>query len=322
MADSETTIAKGVLICANPFSGKGPNRRHVDGLVEALIGRGLEPRLVWDLEERDRLLSDPGLADWCRCVVVAGGDGTIGSVINEMSRAGRGEHGKGRGGVALATIPMGTENLFAKYLGFTRDAEKLAGAIQAARTRRINLGRMKRGSSEEGGWLFTLMGGAGFDADVVQRMQRWRETHTGLKRVSRLSYVPRILASLCRYRFPSVSVQVDGRDFSGVHLFVFNVPSYGGGLKLAPPSSEVDDGLLDWVLFERGGVLMMLRYAIAVALGRHLTLKDVKHGQTASLTVQGPAGAAVQLDGDPGGVVPVTFRIDRRDDLELLITEG
>ena len=325
MAEPDTHKPKGVLICANPFSGTGPNRRYVDGLVDALKARGLEPKLVWDLQERDELLSSTDLAGWCRCVVVAGGDGTIGSVVNEMCRARAERPGVGLPGVKLpgvATIPMGNENLFAKYFGFTRDSDRLAVAIEACRTRRIDLGRMTRDKSGQGGYLFTLMGGIGFDADVVHRMQRWRETHKGLRRVNRLSYLPRMLSALLRYRYPRVRIEVDGEQLTGAHLFVFNIPAYGGGLKLAPDDSAADDGQLDWVLFERGGMWAMLKYGLAVLAGRHLRLKDVKHGRAEMLRVLGPAGASIQLDGDPGGVAPVTFRIERRTNLELLITDS
>jgi len=317
MVDDSASRPQGVLICANPFSGSGPNRRYVDDLVSALDRRGLEPRLVWSLEERRGALTDPGLADWCRCVVVAGGDGSIQAVLNELCP--RGER-LGAGTIALATLPMGNENLFAVYFGFDRDAERLAAAIDAHQTRPIDLGLMTGGGGAQDGTLFSLMAGIGLDADVVHRMDRWRKTQDGLKRVGRISYLPRVLVSLMRYRYPRLEVVADGQTYTGAHLFVFNLPDYGGGLRLAPKTCVEDDCRLDWVLFERGGFLAIAGYALAVLLGRHLKMKSVRHGQAISLEVASSQEAVIQLDGDPAGAVPASIGVVQVPGLELLIT--
>ncbi len=296
-----------------------------------LSGRGFEARLLWGLEEREAALSDPGLAEWCRCVVVAGGDGSIGAVINEMGRAGALPGvlpGAGGPGVALATLPIGNENLFAKHYGFTGDVVALADAIEAGRTRRVDLGRVSSPGEDSQGYLFTLMAGVGFDAEVVHRMDRWRSTHKGLRRVSRASYFPRVVSSAWGYGYPRLRVEADGEAFTGTHLFVFNLPEYGGGFELAPPGCCGDDGLLDWVMFDRPGVLPLLGCAWSVLRGKHLHRRDVQHGRTKCLTirsdseaaVQPPAQPPVQVDGDPAGVLPVDVRVDERVQLELLIT--
>ena len=321
-----------------------------------LTGRGFEARLVWGLEEREAALSDPGLARWCRCVVVAGGDGSIGAVINEMGRAGvlpkalpggpgvlpegSSRVNPGAGVVALGTLPMGNENLFAKHYGFTGDVVALADAIEAGRTRRVDLGRVTSPGEDSQGHLFTLMAGVGFDAEVVHRMDRWRSTHKGLRRVSRASYLPRVVSSAWGYRYPRLTVEADGQEIIGTHLFVFNLPEYGGGLRLAPPGCCGDDGLLDWVMFDRPGVLALVGCACSVLRGRHLERGDVRHGRARGLTIQAVSDAAVaapdappdfppdtpaalprvQVDGDPAGVLPVCVRVDERVQLELLIT--
>jgi len=318
--------ARGVLICANPFSGSGPNRRRVERLVGELTNKGLEPRLVWDIQERRAVIANPDLASWCRCVVVAGGDGSIGAVVNELGEAGalpgmRGSVSEA-GSVAFATLPMGNENLFAKHYGFTGDVSCLASAIKVGRTRRVDLGRVSHDEDGQAvGRLFTLMAGVGFDAEVVQRMDRWRSAKPGgLKRVRRASYLPRIVSASWGYRYPGLSIKVEGRELAGTHLFIFNLPEYGGGFRIAPPGCGGDSGFLDWVLFDRPGLVPLLGYAGSVLRGRHLDRADVQHGQAKSLVIRSSAAAPVQVDGDPAGVLPVTVGIDETARLELLIT--
>ncbi len=327
MDESGHNSARGVLICANPFSGSGPNRSRVDGLVGALSGRGLDPRVVWGLDERRAVLSDPGLASWCRCVVVAGGDGSIGAVVNELGEAGAlpgpRASGDSAGRVAFATLPIGNENLFAKHYGFTGDAQAMAQAIEAGRTRRVDLGRVTH-LDQEGpvaGRLFTLMAGVGFDAEVVHRMDRWRSARKGgLRRVRRVSYLPRIVSASVGYRYPTLSVEVDGQAVSGTHLFIFNLPEYGGGLGLAPQGCCADNGLLDWVLFDRPGVAPLLGYGLSVLRGRHLARGDVQHGRAKRIEVRCDTAAPIQVDGDPSGTAPAVVGIEDQRCLELLIT--
>ena len=320
MGQADTSShARGVLICANPYSGSGPNRRYVDGLAGALTQKGFEPRLVWDVAERGALLADAALTEAYRCVVVAGGDGSIQAVVNELGAAGRLEVSPASTGLAFATLPMGNENLFAGHFGFTRDVDRLASAIEAGRTNKIDLGRVTHGDGGAG-TLFTLMTGIGFDADVVHRMDRWRVSGGGLRRVRRVSYLPQMVSSLGGYGYPMLKIEADGRELAGAHLFVFNLPCYGGGLGIAPPGCSAADGLLDWVLFERPGRLALLSAAWAVARGGHLDRPGVSHGRASRVRVQAEGSAPVQVDGDPAGRTPVEVRVADRQKLELLIT--
>jgi len=319
MKDGGISTPRGVLICANPFSGAGPNRQYVDGLVEALSARGLEPRLVWDIKERQAALADPELSGWCRCVVVAGGDGSIGAVVNGLAVAGQ-LNGSNSRRVSFATMPMGNENLFAGQLGFSRDVQALASAVQSGRTRQIDLGRVRSEQAGSADRLFTLMIGVGFDAEVVHRVDRWRSSGQGLKRVRSQSYFPRVLSALVGYSFPELTVEVEGQKLSGSHLFVFNLPAYGGGLGLAPAGCTGDDGLLDWVLFEKPGVLPLVGNAWSVMRGKHLSRSGVRHGRARELSVRAQRPAPVQMDGDPADFAPIHVSVAGALSLELLKT--
>ena len=105
--------SKSVIVAANPFSGQRGNRRLVERLSAALVAGGLEPRVIWDQAERKELLGRAGLAREYRCIIVAGGDGTVGDVLNEQPA------------LPLAVAPLGTENLFAKEFGFTHDMDRV-----------------------------------------------------------------------------------------------------------------------------------------------------------------------------------------------------
>jgi diacylglycerol kinase family enzyme len=312
-----------VPILANPYSGRGANRKRVDALVAALRAEGLEARLVWDRRERARLLADEELTAWCRCVVAAGGDGSVADVINDMSpqagdmsadaKAGP-DTGRATPDLPLATLPMGTENLFARQLGFDRDPQRIAAAIARGQTRCIDVGLAHAAAGHTR--LFTLMASAGFDADVVHRLDQWRRVGlpTGeeqVRRVHRLSYAPKIMSALRHYDYPEVRLEADGRLVTGAHAFIFNIPQYGGNLGIGRHADETD-AHLDWIVFQKPGLVNLTHYALSVLRMRHLGRPDVPHGKARKITLHADTPVPLQADGDPVGFTPATVEVRPR----------
>jgi diacylglycerol kinase (ATP) len=229
-----------------------------------------------------------------RCVVAAGGDGTVAAVLNELPTD-----------VPLAVLPTGNENLFARALGFAVPPARLAHAILVGGRRRLDLGRAR---TSDGTRRFGLMLSAGFDADVIHRLARWRERGDGPRRVGRGSYVRPIGAALWGYAHAPLSVTADDVTTRGVHCAIGNLPDYAVALRLTP-AARADDGLLDWTTFQRGGRAALAAYAWAVLLRRHVTLSHVRTGRARRLRVSGDVPVPVQLDGEAAGFTPVEVEV-------------
>ncbi|MEQ8841192.1 MAG: diacylglycerol kinase family protein [Acidimicrobiales bacterium] len=92
-------------------------------------------------------------------VVVLGGDGTLNEAANGLAGS----------ATALATLPGGSTNVFARILGLPDDSVDAAGvlleAIDAGSIRRIGLGSVE-------GRYFLFHCGIGFDAAVVEQVER------------------------------------------------------------------------------------------------------------------------------------------------------
>lgn len=99
-------------------------------------------------------------------VIALGGDGTVNELVNGVLADGPGPHLP-----ALAALPGGSANVFARTLGISNDPIEATGqlleAIEAKRCRSIGLGRM------EGRW-FVFTAGVGFDAAVVHGVEMHR----------------------------------------------------------------------------------------------------------------------------------------------------
>lgn len=99
-------------------------------------------------------------------VVTLGGDGTVNEVVNGLLADGPGPEVP-----ALAVVPGGSTNVFARALGLPRDWVEATGALLEAlregRSRRIGLGRAS-------GRYFTFCAGVGLDAEVIRRVEQAR----------------------------------------------------------------------------------------------------------------------------------------------------
>ena len=269
-----------VPILANPRAGSGRSRRVVEELEVALRARGMIPSVCWQREELDALIAD-STRDDLRCVVAAGGDGTLLEVINRAA------------GVPATVLPLGNENLVARHCGIARSGRLVAESIAAGKLRRFDLARAN-------GRLFCLMASIGLDADVVHRVHRRRRGH-----VNRLSYAIPLLQAIQNYRFPTVQVEIEetGERLQGATVFVFNLPEYALGLPIAAGGSA-EDGWLDLCVFEKPGVNWLLRYLAAVLTRKHGDLPDFQRRRVRRVHLSSKETAPMQTDGDPAGCLP------------------
>ena len=282
-----------VLIAENPRAGKPGGVELVDELETQLANRGFAVERASDPELiRQRLVetnSDSNAPSRCQpaCIVCAGGDGTISMVANWTAPT-----------TPLAVLPLGTENLLAKQLGFGHDIDQLCDAIAGGRTRALDAG-------EANGRLFLVVASVGFDAEVVRLVAARR---TGNIRHS--SWVRPILHALGSYRYPVIRVSTDthSRPIRTRWAFVFNMPRYALGLQFVA-EGDCADGKLDLCCFRGGHWWSGLRYLAGVLAGWHRSWRDTHIEQTTRITVEADEPVPYQLDGDPGGELPLEIRV-------------
>jgi diacylglycerol kinase family enzyme len=277
-----------VGIAANAYSGTGRGRRRVDRLAAELRDRGLHVQLAWTLDERAALVARSHEEGSCRCLVAAGGDGTVAALLNERPNA------------PITVLSAGTENLFARHFGMSRDPVRVADTILNGQLTTIDVGCVAQRR-------FALMAGIGFDADVVSRHHRNRVNGSGVPRPThRGAYVESVVRSSLGYRFPQLTLETEGpsgvETLIGTTAFVFNLPRYALGLPFVPHALG-DDGLLDLLVFQKPGPFRALHYLWLVLRGLHLTSRGVMHRRVRRVSLRTAAPVPVQLDGDPGGWV-------------------
>ncbi|MFI0452614.1 diacylglycerol/lipid kinase family protein [Actinomadura sp. 6N118] len=106
-------------------------------------------------------------------LVTVGGDGTVNEAVNGLLA-----EGPSPDLPALAVLPCGSANVFARALGLPNDpiaaTRTVLEALRAGRHRSVGLGTAR--FADEAERYFTFGAGVGFDAEVVREVERRRVT--------------------------------------------------------------------------------------------------------------------------------------------------
>ncbi|HEV3137582.1 MAG TPA: diacylglycerol kinase family protein [Pirellulales bacterium] len=283
-----------MLVLTNSSAGARPRDKAVGDLVKCLQARGLKAEVITDLSLLGTLANRYHAEGRLRAVVAAGGDGTIAEIVNRTLPE-----------VPVTIYPLGTANLLASYFKIECDPLAVTRTVLEGAAVRLDAGQAN-------GRVFLLMAGCGFDADVVTRLHRTR----GGRNITYWTYAKPILESIPSYQYPDLRVYCDltpsgesvAAPLSARWAFVANLPCYAAGLQLAPGAVGTD-GLLDVCTFGQGTVWHGLRYLSYVALGRHQVLPDCQIARTTRLRIESDQSVPYQLDGDPGGFLPLDIEV-------------
>jgi diacylglycerol kinase family enzyme len=146
-----------------------PRATSMTGRDAGLVVRALGSRLELDTRQTQYRghageLAAASASQGYDLVVTFGGDGTVNEVVNGLMQAPDDRP-------ALAPIPAGSGNVFARTLGLPADAggavQHILAAVAAGRRRQIGLGLAEDR-------YFTFSAGLGIDAEVIADMDRQR----------------------------------------------------------------------------------------------------------------------------------------------------
>ena len=277
-----------VAIQRNPSSGAGQRSYPIRELIRHLRSLGITPRLYSHRSNFDAAVTDPVRRPHLIAAVAAGGDGTVLDLVNRHPD------------LPLCVLPLGTENLLAKYLKIPRCGRTVAAMIAQGNRRRLDLGQLN-------GRHFLIMASIGFDADVVHQVHANR----GGGHVSHTSYIAPILKSLWRFRPEKLRVTVD--DSPVVHegrlVVVANLSSYALNLGIVR-TADGGDGILDARIFSPRTIGGLFRSVLSVLRGTHENSPEVIRLTGRRFHIDSETPVPIQADGDPAGMTPAEITIE------------
>jgi YegS/Rv2252/BmrU family lipid kinase len=260
-----------IALIANAASGGGLDiepladrmRRHgADVRACGYTPEDLEAAAAWEVDR----------------VVVAGGDGTIGTAA-ELA---------GRHGVPLAVIPTGTANDFARANDLPDDLEAAADlAATGTELRTMELGRLADGRR------FVNVASAGLASAAARHAEP-------LKRVlGPLAYPLGAIQAAVTDKPLRCTVCAGGDEvFDGEawQAIVAVTGAFGGGAGI--DAADPEDGMLDAAILPAGSRLGLARRAWGLRRGTITEQGDVRHARGSVVEVDLPKGTEFNVDGE------------------------
>jgi diacylglycerol kinase (ATP) len=278
---------KRLHVLINPVAGGRKCRKLYPGVLRRLDEAGVScdvtvsqyPGQITDLA------SELG-ARGCETVVVCGGDGTVGEVINGIAGT----------DTALGIVPLGTANDFAANMGI-KDIQSACDVIKQRQTKKIDLVRVNHDK------FFAGTACLGFDAEVAAFAKDRRLDPF-------LMHVMGGVFKFFSYKPKTVELRFDGQKYFGdIFLVAFsNIKSYAKGM-LITPQAVFDDAYMDICVVKGIPKRKALSMFPSVYKGTHVNHKEVDLYRAEAVFVQSMGPMDLYADGDFIATTPVRLEV-------------
>jgi diacylglycerol kinase (ATP) len=243
-------------------------------------------------------LAEEAATNGAELVVAVGGDGTAHEAVNGLVRAGR--------ETALALVPRGSGNDFARALAIPATFEQAIAVARAARTRSLDVGRVtyeSDGSEREA--YFCSMAGVGMSGAVARRLATTTKAFGG-----RLAGLVATFAVFSRWTNVEVQVEIDGDSRTALmeDILVANTEYHNGGMRLCPDASP-DDGVFDVLVIGDVTKRELLQTLPKLYRGTHLPHPKAELLRGRTIAVASAIPLPIELDGEQPGTTPVRFEV-------------
>lgn len=245
-----------------------------------------------------------------RKFLAVGGDGSVHEVMNGLVRYAE-EAGVAPEEFTLSVIPIGSGNDWIKSLGIPHDTKMAVELLTAGSFARQDIVRVEtapvpdgdsKGSGVTGGTSYMAnIGGVGFDSHVCERVNALKEQG---KR-GKLIYLGALLYTMFHTKAFHTRIVADGGCvFDGeAYSVAFGNGRYSGGGMRQVPMSEIDDGVLDYMIVPKAGLLRILTQIPRLYNGTVNESGLLKTGRCRLLEMSGEN--IVEIDGEIVGALPL-----------------
>lgn len=259
--------------------------------VEYSLRRGAGAEFLFSEDREDgRKKARHAVEGGADTVVAVGGDGTISSIAEALVDT----------PAALAAIPAGSGNGFARHFGIPMDPLDAFNSLCMGRRTRMDVGYAD-------GRPFFVTCSMAWDAALVPVFQK-----SPIRGV--LSYVVAGIYEFFDYVPQDIEVEIEGQEpmvFRKSLVFtIANLSQYGSGAIIAPGASA-DDGKLELIAASRTSFPRMVARLPHLFDGTIRELPDICCLQVRSLTVRRQCAGPVQMDGE-ACEMPLETRIEVR----------
>ena len=220
-------------IILNPYSNRWNARKRWPEAEAALKAAGVAFELAISEHPRHTTeLAEQAARQGFSPIIAAGGDGTIGEVVNGLARAAKNDQALLG---PLGILPLGSANDLVDNLGLPKDLAGAARVIAAGRTRQMDIGSVN-------GLYFANNSAIGLEPYITLVQQRI----TWIKGI--LRYLVAAVSGIMDKPLWSAEIEWDGGHYKGAILLVtVGNGARTGGVFYMAPHADLFDGKLTFV---------------------------------------------------------------------------
>jgi len=278
---------KKVKFIYNPFSGENIILSELDNVISIHQEYGYQvvPFRIEKGVTIDQALN--GIDDSYYYILVAGGDGTVDSLVNAM---------KARNiNIPIGILPVGTANDFAKFLGISQDVSTAVREILTCEPKGVDIGKINDK-------YFVNVASTGLFTDVSQK------TDINVKNaIGKLAYYLKGLEQLPNFRKLKVKIISEEVNYNGYMYLMLIFNGRTAGNMVLANSADVMDGFLDIIMFKAVPIIDLLPLFFKVLKGDHLDSSKVLYFKTNKLVVESPEDIVTDIDGEKGPDFPLNI---------------
>ena len=293
-----------IHLLVNPFAGKKKGRKigeHAKALLEK-EGKTVEIHFSDYSGHLSKIAQEIDASDGDIFAVV-GGDGSLSEVITGRMNA------KPDGGDLFALIPAGTGNSMANDLRLTTTEQAIHSLVHGAR-QNLDLARVEMVNglpgSENGRTVRyshnLVTWGLGVDSTLKAEKMRW---------MGPIRYDVGILMAIMANNRRHATLTIDGEEMKGDYtLFLIQNSQTGGSMLPLAPGASLDDGLMDIGILKKMTRRDVLKaFGMLKSEGRHVFHPRVDYHKFRTLSIETPAPAAINVDGENIGSTPLSMEV-------------
>jgi len=277
-------FARRVVVVANPGAGRH-DRNTVNFIAERLRGHDCRVEVVESHAAGH--IGEIACAADAEAILIAGGDGSINEAVGGLLK-------RPRPRPVLGVIPQGTANVLCHDLGLPSSPSELADVFLRGRVRPLHIGLAN-------GNPFVLMASAGFDAEVVGRVDQRLKRLTG-----RFAYAYAAIKVAFGYKNYDMEVTTRDAKFLAKLAIVSNSKYYGGKFLIDNETSALTPGMK--LIFARNlSVMSLITLAAELLMGKLGDSSLIERMPARGVQLRSRHAIATQIDGDLLGTTPMVI---------------
>jgi YegS/Rv2252/BmrU family lipid kinase len=278
-------VNRHILYIINPISGTSDKGKVKQVIEEATKAAAITYSIYPSVASGDYSFLKPVIhEEHVTDVVIAGGDGTLNAVVNEL----RNEP------VQFGIIPLGSGNGLAFSAEIPKNVTAALEIIFKGNSRLTDAFTIN-------GRFACMLCGLGFDAEVAHDFAH--DPNRGLT-----TYIKKTISHFITATTHPFEIETEGEKFhtDAYFICIANSNQFGNHFTIAPQAS-LTDGLLDIVIVTKQNKLSLLLQVLRQVTG-YVDLQEVKvinkeaavvYFQTEKVKVLNPGLAPLHIDGEP-----------------------